>query len=99
MMATATANGKPVERATQVRVLLILMLFLLSAVAFLDRTNISVAGVQMRDVLYRIGDVDDVVAFDDAEPEVVEIAKPHLGPPSKTFLAVWAADMATGQPP
>jgi len=48
MMATATANGKPVERATQVRVLLILMLFLLSAVAFLDRTNISVAGVQMR---------------------------------------------------
>jgi len=45
MMATATANGKPMERATRVRVLLIFMLFLLSAVAFLDRTNISVAAV------------------------------------------------------
>jgi len=33
---------------SRVRVLLIFMLFLLSAVAFLDRTNISVAGVQMR---------------------------------------------------
>ncbi|MDB5704052.1 MAG: transporter permease [Sphingomonas bacterium] len=33
---------------TRVRVLLIFMLFLLSAVAFLDRTNISIAGVQMR---------------------------------------------------
>jgi ACS family glucarate transporter-like MFS transporter len=35
-------------RRSQVRVLLIFLLFLLSAVAFLDRTNISVAGVQMR---------------------------------------------------
>ena len=33
---------------SQVRVLLIFLLFLLSAVAFMDRTNISVAGVQMR---------------------------------------------------
>jgi ACS family glucarate transporter-like MFS transporter len=33
---------------TRVRVWLIFMLFLLSAVAFLDRTNISIAGVQMR---------------------------------------------------
>ncbi|MEO9129658.1 MAG: MFS transporter [Sphingomonas sp.] len=48
MMAIATAIGKPLERRTRVRVLLIFMLFLLSAVAFLDRTNISVAGVQMR---------------------------------------------------
>ncbi|WP_448664193.1 MFS transporter [Sphingomonas sp. CJ20] len=35
-------------RPTRVRVTLIFMLFLLSAIAFLDRTNISVAGVQMR---------------------------------------------------
>jgi ACS family glucarate transporter-like MFS transporter len=33
---------------SRVRLLLVFMLFLLSAVAFLDRTNISVAGVQMR---------------------------------------------------
>ena len=33
---------------SRVRILLIFLLFLLSAVAFLDRTNISVAGVQMR---------------------------------------------------
>ena len=44
MMATSTAAA----RRSRVRVLLIFMLFLLSAVAFLDRTNISVAGVQMR---------------------------------------------------
>jgi len=44
MMATSTAAA----RGSRVRVLLIFMLFLLSAVAFLDRTNISVAGVQMR---------------------------------------------------
>ena len=35
-------------RRSRVRVLLIFLLFMLSAVAFLDRTNISVAGVQMR---------------------------------------------------
>ena len=33
---------------SRVRLLLILMLFVLSAIAFLDRTNISVAGVRMR---------------------------------------------------
>lgn len=33
---------------SRVRIMLVFMLFLLSAVAFLDRTNISVAGVQMR---------------------------------------------------
>ncbi|MEP7006895.1 MAG: MFS transporter [Sphingomonas bacterium] len=44
MMATGTATA----RGSRARVLLIFMLFLLSAVAFLDRTNISVAGVQMR---------------------------------------------------
>ena len=44
MMATSAAAA----RGSRVRVLLIFMLFLLSAVAFLDRTNISVAGVQMR---------------------------------------------------
>ena len=37
-----------IARRSRVRVLLIFLLFLLSAVAFLDRTNISVAGVQMR---------------------------------------------------
>src|SRR5690242_2918119 len=33
---------------SRVRVLLVFMLFVLSAVAYLDRVNISVAGVQMR---------------------------------------------------
>jgi MFS transporter, ACS family, glucarate transporter len=36
-----------VERTTHVRYFLIFWLFILSAVAFLDRTNISIAGVQM----------------------------------------------------
>ncbi len=35
-------------RRTNVRVRLVAMLFVISAIAFLDRTNISVAGVQMR---------------------------------------------------
>ncbi len=35
-------------RRTNVRVGLVAMLFVISAIAFLDRTNISVAGVQMR---------------------------------------------------
>ena len=35
-------------RRTSVRVRLVAMLFVISAIAFLDRTNISVAGLQMR---------------------------------------------------
>ncbi|HCB75379.1 MAG TPA: MFS transporter [Sphingomonas bacterium] len=38
----------PTERRTRVRVGLVFLLFVISAIAFLDRTNISVAGVQMR---------------------------------------------------
>ncbi|MBM6577573.1 MFS transporter [Microvirga sp. SRT01] len=37
-----------VERRTNIRIRLVAMLFVISAIAFLDRTNISVAGVQMR---------------------------------------------------
>lgn len=37
----------PVERRTRVRFLLAFWLFILSAVAFLDRTNISIAGLQI----------------------------------------------------
>jgi ACS family glucarate transporter-like MFS transporter len=36
------------KRRSSVRVQLVFMLFVISAIAFLDRTNISVAGVQMR---------------------------------------------------
>ncbi|WP_294264840.1 MFS transporter [uncultured Sphingomonas sp.] len=36
------------EQRTRVRVGLVFLLFVISAIAFLDRTNISVAGVQMR---------------------------------------------------
>lgn len=36
------------KRRSRVRVQLVFMLFVISAIAFLDRTNISVAGVQMR---------------------------------------------------
>lgn len=36
------------SRRTRVRVGLVFLLFVISAIAFLDRTNISVAGVQMR---------------------------------------------------
>ena len=44
--------------------------------------------------------VDDLVALDDAQAIVVEIAKLHfLSPPSNTFLATLAADMDTGHPP
>ena len=35
------------ERRTQVRFYLSFLLFILSAVAFLDRTNISIAGLQI----------------------------------------------------
>lgn len=38
----------PVESRSRVRLGLVLMLFVVSAIAFLDRTNISVAGVEMR---------------------------------------------------
>ena len=37
----------PVERRTRVRFFLCFWLFILSAVAFLDRTNVSVAGLQI----------------------------------------------------
>jgi len=39
------------EARSHVRIRLIFMLFVISAIAFLDRTNISVAGVQMREEL------------------------------------------------
>ena len=37
----------PIERPTRVRYFLCFWLFIISAVAFLDRTNISVAGLQI----------------------------------------------------
>ncbi len=46
----------PLPRRLQVRSFLVLWLFLLSAVAFLDRTNISIAGPAIRNELH----VDDV---------------------------------------
>ena len=44
-------------------------------------------------------DVDDIVALDDAQAVVVEIANLHFfSPSSSTDLATPAADMAVGQP-
>ena len=71
----------------------------LVAVPLGDQADDQVARVDVRDVLHRVGDVDDGVALDHAEAIVVEIAELHFSLPSNTFLATFAADMATGQPP
>ena len=71
----------------------------LVGIPFGDQADDQVPRVEMRDILHRVGDVDDVVALDDAQAIVVEIAKLHfLSPPSSTDLATPAADMAVGQP-
>ena len=41
------ATFRPTNRAFQVRYLLVWWLFILSAVAYLDRTNLSIAGMQI----------------------------------------------------
>ena len=65
----------------------------------LDHARDQVAGVAMRQILRGIGHVDHLVAFDDTQAEVVEIAKLHFfSPSSNTFLATLAADIAVGQP-
>jgi len=52
-----------------------------------DQADHEVPRLQVRDVLHGIGDVDDLVALDDAQPVVVEIAKLHFfSPSSNTFL-------------
>ena len=64
-----------------------------------DQADDQVARIEVRDVLHRVGDVDDIVALDHAQAIVIEIAELHFfSPSSNTFLATLAADMAVGQP-
>ena len=88
------------ERATPFPALAAASILGLYGVPVLDHARDQVARVAMRQVLNRVGDVDDGVALHHAQTEIVEIAKLHLvSPPSNTFLATLAADIDTGQPP
>ena len=64
-----------------------------------DEADHQVTRIEMRDVLHGIRHVDNLVALDDTQPVVIEIAKLHFfSPSSSTFLATLAADIAVGQP-